>query len=150
MADSVISLPNNKNVDSSKLKAKADDNLNAAVMIFKRVENMVGTSIFSFSHNVFKSSPLPLLKVSIVLWKILSLLLQNGLTHYQTTILEWFKLKQSTDDNFKFDENTRKFSKRVENTVDKGEIARHQQFLPFPVFSKGLFPRVSKGVNVLE
>ena len=31
--------------------------------------------------------------------------------------LDWPKLKQSADDNFKFDENTRKFSKRVENTV---------------------------------
>ena len=27
-------------------------------------------------------------------------------------------------DNFKFDENSRKFSKQVENTVGKGEIAR--------------------------
>ena len=31
-------------------------------------------------------------------------------------ILDWSKLKQSADDNFKFDENTRKLSKRVENT----------------------------------
>ena len=38
-------------------------------------------------------------------------------------ILDWSKLKQSTDDNFKFDENIRKFSKRVEKTVGKGEIA---------------------------
>ena len=30
------------------------------------------------------------------------------------------------------DENGRNFSKRVENTVGKGEIARHEQFLPFP------------------
>ena len=39
-------------------------------------------------------------------------------------ILNGSKLKQSADDNFKFDENSRKFSKRVENTVGKGEIAR--------------------------
>ena len=45
------------------------------------------------------------------------------------------------DDNFKFDENNRKFSKQVENTVGKGEIACYEQFLLFPVFSKGLFPR---------
>ena len=32
----------------------------------------------------------------------------------------------------KFDENGRKFSKRVENTVGKGEIARYEQFLLFP------------------
>ena len=32
-------------------------------------------------------------------------------------ILDWSKLKQFADDNFKFDENSRKFSKQVENTV---------------------------------
>ena len=31
-----------------------------------------------------------------------------------------------------FDENGRKFSKRVENTVGKGEIACHEQFLLSP------------------
>ena len=36
------------------------------------------------------------------------------------------------DDNFKFDENGRKFSRRVENTVGKGEIARYERFLLFP------------------
>ena len=39
-------------------------------------------------------------------------------------ILDRSKLKQSADDNFRFDENSRKFSKRVEKTVGKGEIAR--------------------------
>ena len=38
------------------------------------------------------------------------------------------KLKEFTDDNFKFNENGGKFSKRVENTVEKGEIARYAQF----------------------
>ena len=41
-------------------------------------------------------------------------------------ILDSSKLKQFADDNFKFDENTRKFSKQVENTVGKGEIACYQ------------------------
>ena len=40
------------------------------------------------------------------------------------------------DDNFKFDENGRKFSKRLENTVGKGEIARYEQFLLFPQCSQ--------------
>ena len=49
-------------------------------------------------------------------------------------ILDYSKLKEFADDNFKFDENRRKLSKLVENTV--GAIS------PFPtVFSKGLFPR---------
>ena len=41
------------------------------------------------------------------------------------------KLKQFADDNFNFDENGRKFSKRIENTVGKREIAHYEQFLPF-------------------
>ena len=36
------------------------------------------------------------------------------------------------DDNFKFDENVRKFFKWVENTVGKGEIAHNEQILLFP------------------
>ena len=42
------------------------------------------------------------------------------------------KLKKFADDKFKFNENGRKFSKRVENTVGKGEIACYEQFLLFP------------------
>ena len=47
-------------------------------------------------------------------------------------ILDWSKLQQSADDNFEFAVNSRKFSKLVENTVGKGEIARYEQFLLFP------------------
>ena len=46
--------------------------------------------------------------------------------------LDWSKLKEFTDDNFNFDKNFKKFSKRVENTVGKGEIAHDEQFLLFP------------------
>ena len=42
-------------------------------------------------------------------------------------ILDSSKLKQFADDNYKFDENGRKFFKRVENSVGKGEIARYEQ-----------------------
>ena len=42
-------------------------------------------------------------------------------------ILDPSKLKKSADDNFKFDENGRKFSKWLENIVGKGEIARYKQ-----------------------
>ena len=45
-----------------------------------------------------------------------------------------FSLKEFLDDNFEFNENGRKFSKRVENSVGKGEIARNEQFLLFPQF----------------
>ena len=44
-----------------------------------------------------------------------------------------------------------KLSKRVENTVGKGEIARYEQFLLFPqCFQKARFPGASKGVIVWE
>ena len=39
-------------------------------------------------------------------------------------ILDSSKLKEFADDHFKFDENGRKLSKWVENTVGKGKIAR--------------------------
>ena len=66
-------------------------------------------------------------------------------------MLDSSKLKEFADDNFKFDENGRKLSKRVENTVGKGEIARHEQFLLFPqCFQKACFPGASKGIIVWE
>ena len=61
-------------------------------------------------------------------------------------ISDWSKLKQSADNNFKFDENSRKFSKQVGKTVGKGEIARYEQFLLFTQ----CFPGASKGVIVWE
>ena len=47
-------------------------------------------------------------------------------------ILDSSKLNEFAYDNFKVVENDRKLSKRVENTVGKGEIARYEQFLLFP------------------
>ena len=61
-------------------------------------------------------------------------------------ILDSSKLQEFEDDNFKFDENGRKLSKQVENTVEKGRAISL-----FPtVFSKGLFLGASKGVIVWE
>ena len=63
-------------------------------------------------------------------------------------ILDSSKLKEFADDNFEFDEKGRKFSKRVENTAGKGEIARSEQFLLFPqCFQKtGVTTRKNKGL----
>ena len=47
-------------------------------------------------------------------------------------ILDPSKLKKFADDNFKFEEIGRKFSKWLENTEGKREIARYEQFLLFP------------------
>ena len=50
----------------------------------------------------------------------------------QTTHFRQLQLKEFADDNFKFDENGRIFSKWVKNTVGKGEFARFEQFILFP------------------
>ena len=62
----------------------------------------------------------------------------NGIDQDQTTlpfpkwqILDSSKLKEFADNNFKFGENDRKFSKWVKNTVGKGETAYSKQFLRF-------------------
>ena len=66
-------------------------------------------------------------------------------------VLDPSKLKEYADDNFKSYENGRKLSKRVENTVGKGEIARYEQFLLLPqCFQKACFQGASKGVIVWE
>ena len=58
------------------------------------------------------------------------------LSHYQKTNFKLFQAQRVCRRQFKFDENGRKLSKQIENTVGKGAIS------PFPtVFSKGLFPR---------
>ena len=61
-------------------------------------------------------------------------------------------MQEFADDNFRFDENGRKLSKLIENTVGKkGEITHYEQFLQFPqCFQKASFPEASKGVIVWE
>ena len=90
-----------------------------------RIENNYEKrSIFSLPHNVFQRLP----------GKSSSNLGMYGtrLTLSQMTKFNSYKLKESADDNFKFDENGRKFLKWVENTVGEGEIAYYEQFILFP------------------
>ena len=47
------------------------------------------------------------------------------------TNLDSSKLKEFADDNFEFDEIGGKFSKRVENTMEKAEIAHYEQYFLF-------------------
>ena len=47
-------------------------------------------------------------------------------------ILDSSRLKEFADNNFKYDENGRKFSKMAENTVGKRAVAYGEQFLLFP------------------
>ena len=72
----------------------------------------------------------------------------NGLTLSQKTNLDSSKLKESADNNFKYDEydeSGRMFSKRVENTVGKRRNYSLRAISPFPtVFSKDLLLRQVK------
>ena len=56
----------------------------------------------------------------------------GALTHSQTINLDFSKPKEFADDNLRFYINGMKFSKQVENNVEKGEIAGNEQFLLFP------------------
>ena len=47
-------------------------------------------------------------------------------------ILDSSKLKEFAEDNFRFDDSDRMFSKWVEYSLGKGEIAWYEQFLLFP------------------
>ena len=50
---------------------------------------------------------------------------------YKRQIVDSSKLKEFADDSLEFDENGRKFTKRVENTLGKGELAHYELFLLF-------------------
>ena len=92
-------------------------------------------------HSIWTS--LKHLVINFILFHYLTLLkcrlLYQPITRRQ--ILDSSKLKEFADNNLKFDENGRKLSKWVENTVGKGEIARYEQFLLFPQ----CFQRTSTG-----
>ena len=81
---------------------------------------MLVTSIFILSNHVsYTFNPLP-----------------------DNKILDWSKLKQSADDNFEFDVNSRKFSRLVKNTVVKEKLLVTSNFS----FSHSVFKRlVSQG-----
>ena len=67
---------------------------------------------------------------------------QNHSPITRRQILDFSKLKEFADNNFKFDKNGSKLPRWVENTVGKGEIAHYEQFLLFPQrFQKACFPR---------
>ena len=58
--------------------------------------------------------------------------LVKGLTLSQMINCRLSKLKEFADCNFEYNENGGKLSKTLQNSVGKGEIARHEQFLLFP------------------
>ena len=91
--------------------------------------------MYLFSHNVF----FPFREFSTIFFKSEIVICTFFNPFPNDKFLDWSKLKELADNNFKFDENGRKFSKQVENTVGKGEIARYEQFFLFPQ----CFPKIS-------
>ena len=130
----------------------AESSLNGLKTLWEK-EKLLVTSNFSFSHCVFITLVLPTRKNQGLFGKGLNI---YWAIHHLNPLpdnkfLDFSKLKEFADDNFKFDENGRKLSKWVENTGGKGEIARYKQFLLFPqCFQKACFPGASKGVIVWE
>ena len=53
--------------------------------------------------------------------------------------LDSSNLKEFADDKFEFDENGRRYSKRVENSAGKGEIGRYEHFLLFPQYFQNIY-----------
>ena len=109
------------------------------MFLFERVENKVNvgkeekvTKIFSIFLECFQKP------FAVQLFELLKI--------YEP-FLQWqipdpSKLEDFADANFKFDENGRKFCKRVENTVWKRIICSLWAISPFPtVFSKDLYSR---------
>ena len=66
-------------------------------------------------------------------------------------ILDSSERKVFEDNNLKFYDNCKEFSKNIENTVGKGEIARYEQFLLFQqCFQKDFYGRHVKTRAVWE
>ena len=103
-------------------------------------EKLLLTSNFSFSYSVFKrlvlktrknqglfgkelmhlQDPCGIKQAMTNFWVNVSCSDKQGDEHFPTRQnLDSSKLKEFEDDNIKFDENERKFSKRIDNTVDK-------------------------------
>ena len=68
-------------------------------------------------------------------------------SRFPNDTIDTSRLKEFAEDNFKFDENSGKFSERVENPMGKGEIAHYEQYLLFPQrFSEDFYCRKKKNL----
>ena len=71
--------------------------------------------------------------------------MQSANSYNSGQILHFTKLKEFAEDNFEFDENGKKFFKRVEDTVGKGKIDCYEQLFLFPqYFLKRLVLQIRK------
>ena len=142
--------------DNSELKKKRQKVLKVSRKHYEKRRNCSLRAI-SPIPSVFKRLVLETCKNQDLFGKGLTLNIiqmycnKQSLTHYQMTNFRLFQTERICRRQFQIDENGRKLSKQVENTVGKGEIARHEQFLLFPqCFQKAFFPEASKSVIVWE
>ena len=91
----------------------------------ERAMNLVGMAIINPQTLELK----PVFKSCMLSTELMGLRLNVTLS--QTTHFNLFQTERVC--RRQFDKSVRKFSRRVENTVGKGEIARDEQFLLFPL-----------------
>ena len=96
--------------------------------VFSFIRRVQEAGIFSSIHSVFS----PIIEKFHHVGHLYFVVCKFFQSFPKKQIFYSSKLKEFADDNFKFDENVRKFSKGVENTAGKGEIAHYEQFLLFP------------------
>ena len=131
---------------------------NEQFLLFQRVFLPLWRTLYHFHQIQIRLQTLSVWKcLKFVFWERVKREKKTELIFLSTTpitrrhILDSSKLKDFADDNFEVDENGRKVSKWVEDTVVKGEIARDEQFLLFPqCFQNACFPGASKCVIVWE
>ena len=112
-------------------------------MSFESIMNIVGELYIQknrkiFSFNLFSSfstlSGKDLTRdlcYNYLIRRLQMLSIWTSILYFNPFPIHSSKLKKFADDNFKFDENDRKLSKQLANTVGKGEIAHYEQFLLF-------------------
>ena len=113
---------------------------------------MLVTSIFSFSQNIFYH---PHYQISIFshiyVMVCKSFKSRLFLTLSQTSTFRLIQIEDFANNNFKSDENGRRFSKWVENTAGKGEIVvTHNLSFPPSVFERHVLHTCKKQRLVWE
>ena len=91
------------------------------------MEKLLVTCNFSFPQ-CFQRACFPGASKGVIVWEWVNHLPDNNIPAISKLNL----IKHSANDNFTFDENGRKFSKWVENTVGKVEIVCYEPSLLFP------------------
>ena len=139
----VKSIPKDKVLDLSKVKAFADEKImltQKLKFVFWRREKILEVykkslvaSISFFCNSSFESL------LSLDLWKLGMMWLWVSLP--DDKILDWSKFKAFADDKINVKKKLKFGLGRVENIVRNGENAGYQHFLLFPqCFQKASFP----------